>query len=356
MTKFTAFILLLLSTVAVAGQGWVNSPLIYGPNGAQFLQSSQCSGGSCIANKRLLCLDPTLASCIFDDFISATSAGSTGWTQAVNGTAAAFTNAVTAVLSGNHIGNFTMTPGTANVSNYASLRMHSNSVVFGGGEFEMGGAVQIGTLSAAADSDYALRLGCMANMTGADGAQGAQVFYDRSMTFTCTGTTVNGQTGVTGLGSCVGVLDPSSIQATMTITGTGIQAATTVSVAPGAGTSLTLSQTANAGGTNTFTFTVGNFWGLETADNSVVSKQISPVAVTASAWHKFYIDVNPAGTSMTGAIDGVSLGTITTNIPITAARPCGEAFHVYNRSYTSGSAKVIDLDYYWHQLTFTTPR
>jgi hypothetical protein len=70
-------------------------------------------------------------------------------------------------------------------------------------------------------------------------------------------------------------------------------------------------------------------------------------------WHKFQFVVNAAATSVTFKIDGteVSGSPITTNIPTDNLRPR----FVVNR--TAGSAdRDIYLDFYSHEIEFTTPR
>ena len=58
-----------------------------------------------------------------------------------------------------------------------------------------------------------------------------------------------------------------------------------------------------------------NFWSICTTAASVTTKQVLANAVTAGTWFKLGASINAGGTSVTFYIDGVSVGTITTNIP-----------------------------------------
>jgi hypothetical protein len=61
-------------------------------------------------------------------------------------------------------------------------------------------------------------------------------------------------------------------------------------------------------------------WVLVTSNNSVVTTSVTSVAISTTSFQKLLIDVNAAGTSVTGTINGVLAATITTNIPSTVGR------------------------------------
>ena len=58
-------------------------------------------------------------------------------------------------------------------------------------------------------------------------------------------------------------------------------------------------------------------WLIKTANGGTRTSTTTSTAVTANTWHKLVITVNAAATSVSYTLDGVSLGTITTNIPTT---------------------------------------
>jgi hypothetical protein len=61
-------------------------------------------------------------------------------------------------------------------------------------------------------------------------------------------------------------------------------------------------------------------WEIATASNSTRTQSDSGIAVAAATWYNLAAVVNAAGTSVEFFIDGVSVGTITTNIPTGASR------------------------------------
>jgi len=73
--------------------------------------------------------------------------------------------------------------------------------------------------------------------------------------------------------------------------------------------------TYDEGGTANGTTASAN-WQCLTVDNSVRTLTTSATAVTASAWNKLRIEINAAGTSVTFYVNGVSIATHTTNIPL----------------------------------------
>lgn len=309
--------------------------------------------GSIIPDNYLPIGNPQLYSYMFDDFISTSATAGQGWSTTSTGTGAVTAQNST-VLDNAHFGIWAMTPGTT-TTGVTALRQYTNALIFGGGSFTYKILVDIVTLSNATD-EYVLRFGTGTSVTQAtDHQSGIYHEYNRAYTFTCSGTTTSGQTGVTGLSTFSGVVDINSIQATMAITGTGIQASTTVSSVNTGASTLILSQTATANGTVTLTFTVGNFWIKKTADNNTRSTAVSNVAVT-TGWHTLSATVNAAGTSASYSVDSSSMGTLTTNIPVTSgsSHASGPLCVIYKTAGTTGVTFYID--YWYHILNFTSAR
>jgi hypothetical protein len=63
---------------------------------------------------------------------------------------------------------------------------------------------------------------------------------------------------------------------------------------------------------------------------------------------------NAAGTSITYYVDGVSVGSISTNIPSTSANASEPSFAIQK---TAGStSRTYKIDYFEYRNTLTTPR
>lgn len=89
-------------------------------------------------------------------------------------------------------------------------------------------------------------------------------------------------------------------------------------------------------------------WVIKTASSASRTTTNSATAVTA-AWHNAQITINAAATSIAFTMDGVSLGTIATNIPAT---PVSAFINIVEVSGTVASASIlIDLMYYTQTLT-----
>jgi hypothetical protein len=112
--------------------------------------------------------------------------------------------------------------------------------------------------------------------------------------------------------------------------------------------------TYDEGGTANGTTASAN-WQCVTVDNSVRTLTTSTTAVTASAWNKLRIEINAAGTSVTFYVNGVSIATHQTNIPLAS-----------NSRYVlmkTGLAKTIGIttrgfycDYIGYENILTTAR
>lgn len=93
-------------------------------------------------------------------------------------------------------------------------------------------------------------------------------------------------------------------------------------------------------------------WLLLTEKASSLTTTTSSVAVTAG-WHHLKMVVNAAGTSVEGFVDGVSLGTASTNIPLTTTKlPIMASY----RKVLGTGAMVVGIDYIKATNVFTSAR
>lgn len=99
----------------------------------------------------------------------------------------------------------------------------------------------------------------------------------------------------------------------------------------------------------------GDFWVLRTSNNSTQTSVTSSIAVVANSWIYLYIHVNTTGTLATFYVNGVSAGTISTNIPTGLGRGAGLMFGIH-KTVGTGTDSFINMDYMWQRKTFTTPR
>jgi hypothetical protein len=96
-------------------------------------------------------------------------------------------------------------------------------------------------------------------------------------------------------------------------------------------------------------------WVMTTAVNSIRTNTTSTVAVTATApFQKLRIVVNSTGTSAEFFINGVSVGTIATNIPTGAGRFTGFGAKIVKSVGTTN--RQVNLDYATFEYMFTTAR
>lgn len=93
-------------------------------------------------------------------------------------------------------------------------------------------------------------------------------------------------------------------------------------------------------------------WQYITTSASVETRSNSAVAAT-TGWHKFNMVINAAATSVEFFMDGVSLGTNTTNIPTAGSIQPGIVF--FDISGTV-AAEICSIDAFWLSQTLTTPR
>ncbi len=93
-----------------------------------------------------------------------------------------------------------------------------------------------------------------------------------------------------------------------------------------------------------------NFWQLITTAGGVTTTVTSAVTMT-TGWHHLKLIMNAAGTSVEGFVDGISLGTSSTNVP-TLKVPV-----LFSIRKTLGTTpRLLGIDYIKIDKTFSTPR
>ncbi len=95
-------------------------------------------------------------------------------------------------------------------------------------------------------------------------------------------------------------------------------------------------------------------WYMCTANNSTRTKTDTSTAVVAGAWLKLKIVVNAAGTSAEYFINGVSAGTVTTNIPTTTGRETSAMYSIIKSAGTTN--RIFLIDWVWLHIDLTTSR
>ncbi len=94
-------------------------------------------------------------------------------------------------------------------------------------------------------------------------------------------------------------------------------------------------------------------WRLCAASNATRSKSNSAAAV-GTGFDTLRIDVDAAGTSAEFFLNGVSLGTVASNLPNTAGRNFGFGWQLIKTAGTT--ARTFDVDYLAAEVDFTAPR
>ena len=92
-------------------------------------------------------------------------------------------------------------------------------------------------------------------------------------------------------------------------------------------------------------------WIIKTVSGGVGTSTVTSVAVAALTWTKLKFVVNATNTSVEFFIDGVSVGTISTNLPSTLL---DQSYKV--KKTVGSSQRTFHTDYHFHKITFTTPR
>lgn len=99
--------------------------------------------------------------------------------------------------------------------------------------------------------------------------------------------------------------------------------------------------------------TVSANWQYCTASNGVRTKTASS-AVVNTGWNYFKIQVNPNASSVEFFLNGVNIGTLSTNIPTASGRTVGPHIHIIKSVGTT--SRQADIDYYSFYGTPNTPR
>lgn len=86
-------------------------------------------------------------------------------------------------------------------------------------------------------------------------------------------------------------------------------------------------------------------WLIKTADNSVRTSTTTSTAVTEDAWIRLTININAAATLCTYYVDGVSVGTINTNIPDGGTGADGIGPDIGIVKSAGGTSRTIYADY-----------
>jgi hypothetical protein len=96
-------------------------------------------------------------------------------------------------------------------------------------------------------------------------------------------------------------------------------------------------------------------WQIQTTSNSVTTTNTSTTAVD-TGWHRFKIEVNAAGTSVSFYIDGTQVANspVTTNIPVGAGRELTVMIGIYKSA--GSTSRTLNMDYVVFDYDLTTSR
>lgn len=95
-------------------------------------------------------------------------------------------------------------------------------------------------------------------------------------------------------------------------------------------------------------------WSGKTSNNSSRTEVSSATAVTANQFYTILIDVNAAGTQADFYLDGVLIGSSTTNIPTGSGREFGFGYKIEKSAGTT--SRNLDIDYSWFAYQFSSSR
>jgi hypothetical protein len=96
-------------------------------------------------------------------------------------------------------------------------------------------------------------------------------------------------------------------------------------------------------------------WQAVCRSNGVETAVDTGIVAAANAWDLLAIQVNASGTQAVFKIDGVTVATITTNIPAAAGRETGYGLMVL-RSLGTTALNAIDVDFVEAEIVFTAAR
>lgn len=95
-------------------------------------------------------------------------------------------------------------------------------------------------------------------------------------------------------------------------------------------------------------------WQVKAASNSTATTTNTTSAPAANTWYRLKIDINAAGTSAEFYVDGVSVGTVASNIPTGSGRVFGPNAGITKSVGTT--ARTLDLDFFWIFQKLTSAR
>lgn len=95
-------------------------------------------------------------------------------------------------------------------------------------------------------------------------------------------------------------------------------------------------------------------WQVKGSSNSTATTTNTTSAPAANTWYRLKIDINAAGTSAEFYVDGVSVGTVASNIPTGSGRVFGPNAGISKSAGTT--ARTLDLDFFWIFQKFTSAR
>ena len=100
--------------------------------------------------------------------------------------------------------------------------------------------------------------------------------------------------------------------------------------------------------------TVSANWYMCTVSNTTLTATDTGVAAVAGAWIRLKVVVNAAGTSVGYFINGISVGTNTTNIPTGTGRETAAIYSIVKSAGTT--ARTTDIDWVWIHIDLSTSR
>lgn len=94
-------------------------------------------------------------------------------------------------------------------------------------------------------------------------------------------------------------------------------------------------------------------WRCKSASQSSRTVLTTSTTVAATTWIRLGWTCNSAGTSVEFFINGVSQGTITTNIPTVTGQGCGGSFQIVASAIVSGG-RTLNADYFYFSKQYTS--
>lgn len=93
---------------------------------------------------------------------------------------------------------------------------------------------------------------------------------------------------------------------------------------------------------------MSSYWRICTANNSTRTKITTSIVVNAGSWITLRITVDSAANQATFYLNGISMGSISTNIPTTTGRETGIGIALIKSA--GSSARTVNTDYIYYQL------